>query len=110
MLDVSGASTFKAEVRANVLDAEVSGASSALLSGTACKASLFVSGASKMSSDKSYVTADEVTVDVSGASKLVVGCDGSLSGDVSGASRAVCHGKADGHVKVTGASDFKRVE
>lgn len=110
MLDVSGASTFKAEVRANVLDAEVSGASSALISGTACKASLFVSGASKMSSDKCYVTADEVTVDVSGASKLVVGCDGSLSGDVSGASRAVCHGKADSHVKVTGASDFKRVE
>lgn len=105
---LSGASSLKAEVHVGDLDVIASGASGAKLYGTASKASYSVSGASKVSSNDSHVMSDEVSVDVSGASKLVAGCSGKVSGDVSGASSFICHGDCSTHVSVTGASTFKR--
>lgn len=105
---LSGASSFKAEIHVGELDVIASGASGAKLYGTASKASYSVSGASKVSSNDSHVMSDEVSADVSGASKLVAGCSGTVSGSVSGASSFLCHGDCSTDVNVTGASAFRR--
>lgn len=107
-LDVSGASTFTAEVSAVDMDLFVSGASSVNITGEAEEVSYNVSGASRVGSDDGWLKSDEAKVSVSGASRLWLEAEDSISGHVSGASRVIYSGECNVSVGVTGASACNR--
>lgn len=107
-LDVSGASSFKAEVSAIDMDVYVSGASSVDITGEAEEVSYNVSGASRVGSDEGWLKSDEAKVSVSGASRLWLEAEDSISGHVSGASRVIYSGECNVSVGVTGASACNR--
>lgn len=104
---LSGAAVLRAEVRTDVLTVKASGASAANLSGIAGEVSYEVSGASRVSSADAYVSAENAELGVSGASKVDLGCNVSVKGNVSGASRVVCYGDAVASLNVSGASHVK---
>lgn len=103
-LDVSGSSTFTAEVSAIDMDIFASGASSVNITGEAEEVSYNVSGASRVGSDEGWLKSDEAKVSVSGASRLWLEAEDSISGHVSGASRVIYSGDCNVSVGVTGAS------
>lgn len=105
-LDLAGACGLKAAgVKAESLDADLSGAANADLSGTISKADLTISGSSSLVLD---AAPQEMKVDVSGASELEAKGGGEISkfvGDLTGASHAVIRGKIDSaEIRLSGAS------
>lgn len=86
-ITASGASRMTGHVNVSgELNLNASGASSLEVSGVADKVDAEVSGASCLSSSASRISAETVTVEVSGASRVFVNCTGSISGSVTGAS------------------------
>ena len=91
-LDVSGSSTFTAEVSAIDMDVYASGASSVNISGEAEAVSYNVSGASRVGSDEGFLKSEDAKVSVSGASRLWLEVTDKMSGHVSGASKVTYSG------------------
>jgi hypothetical protein len=89
-LSLSGASRFDGKVGVKDATVELSGASRAVLSGSASTVAATVSGASQlMAKDLSIVS---LTIDLSGASHGEVNVTGTISAGVSGASNLTCSG------------------
>lgn len=85
-IDMSGASKVASTVNSAKLIVDASGASSAMLSGETVYMAVEASGATNVSSRSSRVSAKEVRCSVSGASDLYVNCLSRISGSASGAS------------------------
>ena len=107
-LDVSGASTFTAEVSAVDMEVYVSGASSVTITGEAEEVSYNVAGASRVGSEDAWLKCDEAKVSVSGASRVELEASDRISGHVSGASRVTYSGDCKVSVGTTGASSCNR--
>ena len=102
---VGTASKLEAEFQVRDLTLTVSEASAANLSGVVSnKLICTVTTASKLSSETSYLEADEAYVNVAGASKGVISCDDELTGTLSGASGLRYFGECECKVEVSGAS------
>jgi hypothetical protein len=87
----------------------VRGASEVRVSGKTQQLDLDVAGASEIAAEK--LVADEVKVDVSGASEAQVCANHKISGKVSGASEVRYSGSAQQvDIRKTGASDVKRAD
>ena len=87
---------------------DASGASSLNIFGYADRMSIEASGASRISSQSSRVSSDDIEVSVSGASRVCVDCTGSISGSISGAS-SIIYGKNAKSVRISdsGASSAR---
>ncbi len=123
-IESSGASSIKAHISGNKCDIGVAGASVLNLSGSVRSGAIDVSGASKCNaSDMKFdsleievsgasvanVSATKCTVDVSGASKADVYCDGELSAEASAASTVRYSGDCrTNHLSSSGASSIKK--
>ena len=90
-IDLSGASSLTGVLDARDLSFDISGASRAELSGSCDGLDIDMSGASN--AQLSLLTANDVSIDASGASHASVRTDGSLSVDASGASSVVYSGE-----------------
>lgn len=90
-LDVSGAANVNvAGLRGDELSVDASGASHIKVAGETSNIKIDVSGASKI--DAEDLTAVDADVDASGAANVEVNVSGTLTADVSGASRVVYSG------------------
>jgi hypothetical protein len=89
-LTVSGASTFDGELALDHATVVLSGASHAVLSGSARSVEASVSGASQL--EAGDLSLDSLTVDLSGASNAAVGVTGTISASASGASNLTYSG------------------
>lgn len=123
-IESSGASSIKADISGNKCDIDVSGASVLNLSGSVRNGAIDIAGASKCNASDmkfdsldvevsgasvAYVSATECTVDVSGASKADVYCDGVLSAEASAASTVRYSGNCrTNHLSSSGASSIKK--
>lgn len=123
-IECSGASKIVADITTGGdCEIDVSGASKLELSGSARKGSADVSGAAKMNaSDMKFeslsidvsgassanISATKCVVDVSGASKADVYCDGVLSAEASGASSIRYSGDCTTHLSGSGISSIKK--
>lgn len=107
-IEVSGASHFDANIDCQSLEVSVSGASSAEIGGKAVNANIEVSGASKLSSNGEYLNTDYADVDLSGASTAEIICNKNITGEASGASKLSFRGAAKADVSTSGASKAVR--
>lgn len=123
-IESAGASRINADISGTKCDIEVSGASTLNLSGSVRSGSVDVSGASKCNASDmkfdsldievsgastAYVSATKCIVDVSGASKADVYCDGVLSAEASAASSVRYSGDCrTNRLSSSGASSIKR--
>jgi hypothetical protein len=89
-LSLSGASTFEAELGLDDATVGVSGASHAVLSGTAKSIEANVSGASQI--EAGDLSLASLTIDLSGASHAEVNVTGTISASASGASNLTYSG------------------
>ena len=106
-LKLSGASSFKATIKANKLDADLSGASQATVSGTAGALSMEASGASTFHGFDLNTT--NSSLEVHGASTAHVQTDKEIKVEASGASTVRYKGNAViRDIKVSGASSVKK--
>lgn len=102
---VEGASTLIGDINSDSLHLQVSGASKATLTGSANKATLSVSGASKL--DMSAFTLITADANVSGASSALILVSDNLEADVSGASTLTYSGNPTlANSKTSGASSI----
>lgn len=105
---VATASKLEAEFQVRNLKITASEASSAMVSGTVTKDLMCtVTTASKLSSDKEFLEAEETYVNISGASSAFLKCTDVLSGTVSGASKLTYSGDCECSVAVSGASKLQ---
>ena len=106
-IDLSGASTFKAEMQVHTLALDLSGASKLVLQGTADVLKADCSGASDL---KAYeLVAETASLDVSGASDIEINVSRNISAEASGASSIRYKGSASvSNVKTSGASSIKK--
>lgn len=109
-VDLSGASDMKGSISADKAEIELSGASSARLCGTVRSCSTVISGASGLKGlDGNLLEVEDLQFDLSGASSARVTCNGSISGKASGASSLVYDGNAATEkVSASGASSVRR--
>jgi hypothetical protein len=107
-LDISGASRATGSVNASGnASLQASGASNIELTGKAVDANIESSGASKV--DLTAFTVRDANVNISGASNATVSALGTLSGEVSGASRLYYTGAPTlGNIQTTGASSVSK--
>lgn len=106
---LSGASSFRGEIIADTAHLAISGASDARLCGRVLSCDMSLSGASSLKGlDGNLLETDVAGIDISGASNARFVCNGTLSGEVSGASSVKCGGDADWSVSATGASSISR--
>jgi hypothetical protein len=107
-LDISGASTAKVtNVNSDDLSISVSGASNVTIEGSSKTLDGSVSGASSIMAEK--LSAEQVTIEASGASKSHVHATSSLSADASGASTIYYSGQPKNiEEETSGASSIKR--
>ena len=103
-LDVSGAANVNvAGVRGDELSVDASGASHIKIAGQTSNVKIDVSGASKIDADD--LAAVDANVDASGAANVGVNVSGTLTADLSGASKVVYSGSPTNVEKTTsGAS------
>jgi hypothetical protein len=92
-------------LNSNFLEATLSGASAAILEGTAQRLQLTVSGASRY--DSAALSCRFATVDISGASSVVVRVSDRLEGQVTGA--AVLEYYGDPVVDISGGATVRRI-
>jgi hypothetical protein len=105
--DLSGASELYGNLEVENFDLDVSGASSIKLEGTAQKMDLESSGAASINS-KDFIITQELKLEASGASSILLQCDGKMFLELSGASSFVNYGKGVAEKKeLSGASSFK---
>ena len=107
-IDLSGASDAKMEIMAPKITADISGAGSVILSGETKDLSLDASGASSFKC--MGMMAENVAVDLSGASNAEVFASVKLDVDASGASGVTYKGNAAVNQKTSGASSIKKVD
>lgn len=123
-IECSGASHVVADIYGSKCEVDLSGASKMSLSGSAGKGEVDVSGASVFSASdmkfeslsidisgasKANANATKCIVEVSGASKAEVYCDGVLSAEASGASSLRYSGDCTAtHLSSSGMSSIKR--
>lgn len=102
---VGTASKFDAELQVRNLNLTVSEASAANLSGVVGEQLMAtVTTASKLSSESSYLKAEDAYVNISGASKAFFECEEEITGTISGASYLRYFGEGKSSVSVSGAS------
>ncbi len=92
ILQLSGASKACLDIQCDKLDAELSGASNFIVAGRATESRLNASGASDFEGDD--LVTDELKFVASGASKINIKAEKSLSGSASGASKVIYSGSA----------------
>jgi hypothetical protein len=102
----SGASHLSAQVVADRLALDLSGASDADVSGTTRELSLVASGASHARLDA--LAATSASIDLSGASHATVWVDSEVHGEASGASELLVRGTASMNIATSGASSVSR--
>lgn len=108
-VNLSGASTLKGEVKANVFKVDASGASVVTLSGKAANANIDFSGASVLRAID--FTVENCKVDASGASSLTINVTKQLDAEASGASSIKHKGNASvTNISATGASSIKKID
>jgi hypothetical protein len=110
-LKISGASKVESGIIKVNGDSmfKLSGSSYAKLSGSADNISINVSGASKL--DLSDFTVENANIDISGASKVILNASGKINGSISGASTLHYYGDpVIGDLTVSGASSFSKLE
>lgn len=108
-IDLSGASTFKAEMQVKTLSLDMSGASKLVLQGTADVLKADCSGASDL--EAFGLTAETANLDVSGASDIEINVSKDIKAEASGASSIRYKGTASiTNVKTSGASSINRKE
>jgi hypothetical protein len=106
-LDASGASRFEGDLEAGKARMELSGASKIELSGSADSLDIEANGASRAKLDD--LAAGDVSVSLSGASRITATVSGKLSAHLSGASKLNWRGEATmGEVSVGGSSTLKK--
>lgn len=105
MLDLSGASDADLDIEAANLRMELSGASTVALTGAAQKMSVDGSGASHVKA--ADFTAQDVSVQLSGASSLDVHAAARLDADLSGASNVTYSGNPELKTNTSGASSVR---
>ncbi len=104
----SGASDVTMQVKLSKFTSELSGASTLKLTGDIEKFSAEASGASKI---KCFdLKAEEVKLDISGASNAEINAEKELSIEASGASNVEYRGNANINQKSSGASNVKKVD
>ncbi|MGQ9683482.1 MAG: head GIN domain-containing protein [Anaerolineae bacterium] len=104
-LDLSGASSIAADIRAGDTRVEASGASRVTLSGSGRDLDLRGSGASSL--DLTDYTVRNVNAELSGASRATVSASGTLDANLSGASRLRYRGSPTlGRIETTGGSSL----
>jgi hypothetical protein len=105
-VELSGASKLGGDIQAGDASFEVSGASTADLSGSGTGLTLNVSGAS--TADLSGFAVDDANVEASGASSATVNVSGRLDAEASGASHVEYIGNPTlGRIEATGASTIE---
>ena len=107
-LDVSGAANLTLNnVKNSAITVDSSGAAKIKITGETTKLAIDVSGASKIDADK--LKASNANVDASGASHVEINVSDELSVDASGASRIVYSGTPSAvHKKTSGASSVSQ--
>ena len=106
-IDLSGASTFKAEIAVKTLALDLSGASKLVLQGTTDVLKADCSGASDLNAFG--LTAETANLDVSGASDIEINVSKDIKAEASGASSIRYKGTASvTNVKTSGASSISR--
>lgn len=106
-IDISGASTFKADIRVKTLSLDMSGASKTVLAGTADVLKADCSGASDMEAFE--LNTNTANLDVSGASDIEINVSTDITAEASGASSIRYKGTASvSNVKTSGASSIKK--
>lgn len=106
-VDISGASTLKADIDVNTLALDLSGASKLVLTGKADVLKADCSGASDM--EAFGLSVNTASLDVSGASDIEINVDKDIKAEASGASSIRYKGAATiSNVKTSGASSIKR--
>lgn len=107
-IDISGASKGRVELRCPSVSADLSGASNIRLSGETRDLSLGASGSSRI--DAIDLLAENVEVDLSGASHATVFSSVSLDVDASGASDVKYRGEGRLTSETSGASSVKKID
>ncbi len=108
-LDQSGATWVKLDARSAGVRLDMSGASHTLLTGTTRRLSAEINGASELRARQ--LTAEEVSVDASGASRATVNAVRELEADASGASRITYYGSPSQiEANDSGASSVRRAD
>lgn len=106
-VDLSGASTFKADIEVKTLALDMSGASKLVLMGTADVLRADCSGASDM--EAFGLNVNTASLDVSGASDIEINVSTDIKAEASGASSIRYKGTATiSNVKTSGASSIKK--
>jgi hypothetical protein len=106
-IDLSGASTLKAELQVNTLALDLSGASKLVLQGTTDVLKADCSGASDL--EAFGLIAETANLDVSGASDIEINVNKDIKAEASGASSIRYKGTPSvTNVKTSGASSIKK--
>lgn len=106
-VDLSGASTFKADIEVKTLALDMSGASKLVLMGTADVLRADCSGASDL--EAFGLNVNTASLDVSGASDIEINVSTDIKAEASGASSIRYKGTATiSNVKTSGASSIKK--
>lgn len=109
-VDVSGASVFKGEVIGDEINFDISGASSAIVSGKVKSVKFEVSGASVLKA-LSLTATNNTNVKASGASNAQINVAGKTTIKASGASSVKYKGNAENiSIAESGASSIKKIE
>jgi len=104
---LSGASIVNGDLSCGNVDFYISGASRITLNGTGEDLDMDVSGASTVALDD--FLCDDVDITLSGASSASVNSQGTISADLSGASRLYYYGNPVlGNISMSGASEIKK--
>jgi len=104
---VSGASSLYGDIYTGDIDIDLSGAGSITLTGAAGELDAIVSGASDLDL-RDFITMDTYVV-ASGASDARVNVEGTLGGNLSGASKLTYYGTpVIGRISTSGSSSYKR--
>lgn len=107
-LSLNGACNAIIEAEYGNINADMSGVSSLDISGRARSVNYDLSGASKINSKELEV--ENADIQLSGASKIVLGNSKSISGEISGASKVEYLGNPTLHVSNDGVSKIKQIE
>ncbi len=107
-LDLSGASSISLEVKAPKIDIDLSGASNVTLQGET--RDLSIEGSGSIDVEALDLLAENVRVDISGASSVKTYASVKLDAELSGASKIRYKGNAVLNSRTSGASSIKKIE
>jgi hypothetical protein len=107
-IDASGASEIDVNINVKELTIEISGASETVLSGKADNVDIEATGASEIEAFK--LSADHVSIDISGAVNAEVNAKKSLEVEISGAGEIRYKGNPKIEKNISGAGSIKRAK